>query len=158
MTQTNVSRRGFLKGAGIAAIGAAAMGALTGCGSGTQTKTTAYDVRTQTPDPPSWLGEVPEGAESDITETLDYDVVVVGVGTAGVPAIISAAENGARVLGVDQRDKVGTVREDLGAINSHLQQEGAAAHPDCAIDKDEFVLPMLPPGGSMDDIIVKVGD
>ncbi|MBQ8178005.1 MAG: biosynthetic-type acetolactate synthase large subunit [Clostridia bacterium] len=29
---------------------------------------------------------------------------------------------------------------------------------DCAIDKDEFVLPMLPPGGSMDDIIVKVGD
>ena len=29
---------------------------------------------------------------------------------------------------------------------------------DCIIDKDEFVLPMLPPGGSMDDIIVKVGD
>lgn len=29
---------------------------------------------------------------------------------------------------------------------------------DCAIDKDEFVLPMLPPGGSMDDIIVKVGE
>lgn len=28
---------------------------------------------------------------------------------------------------------------------------------DCSIDKDEFVLPMLPPGGSMDDIIVKVG-
>ena len=27
---------------------------------------------------------------------------------------------------------------------------------DCAIDKDEFVLPMLPPGGCMDDIIVKV--
>jgi len=29
---------------------------------------------------------------------------------------------------------------------------------DCAIGKDEFVLPMLPPGGSMDDIITKVGD
>lgn len=29
---------------------------------------------------------------------------------------------------------------------------------DCLIDKDEFVLPMLPPGGSMDDIIVKAGD
>ena len=27
---------------------------------------------------------------------------------------------------------------------------------DCAIDKDEIVLPMLPPGGSMNDIIVKV--
>ena len=29
---------------------------------------------------------------------------------------------------------------------------------DCAIDKDEFVLPMMPPGGSMDDIIVRIGD
>ena len=28
---------------------------------------------------------------------------------------------------------------------------------ECIIDKDEFVLPMLPPGGSMDDIITKVG-
>ena len=28
---------------------------------------------------------------------------------------------------------------------------------DTYIDKDEFVLPMLPPGGSIDDIIVKVG-
>ena len=28
---------------------------------------------------------------------------------------------------------------------------------DCAIDKDEFVLPMLPPGGSVADMIVKTG-
>ena len=27
---------------------------------------------------------------------------------------------------------------------------------DCLVDKDEFVLPMLPPGGSMDDIITKL--
>ena len=27
---------------------------------------------------------------------------------------------------------------------------------DCKIDKDEFVLPMLPPNGSMDDIITKL--
>ena len=27
---------------------------------------------------------------------------------------------------------------------------------ECMIDKDEFVLPMLPPGGSMDDIITKI--
>ena len=26
---------------------------------------------------------------------------------------------------------------------------------DCKIDKDEFVLPMLPPGGSIEDIIVQ---
>lgn len=29
---------------------------------------------------------------------------------------------------------------------------------DCTINADEFVLPMLPPGGSMDDIITKVGE
>lgn len=29
---------------------------------------------------------------------------------------------------------------------------------ECMINKDEFVLPMVPPGGSMDDLIVKVGD
>ena len=29
---------------------------------------------------------------------------------------------------------------------------------DCLVDKDEFVLPMMPPGGSMDDIIVKIGE
>ena len=29
---------------------------------------------------------------------------------------------------------------------------------DCYVDKDEFVLPMMPPGGSMDDIIVKIGE
>ena len=29
---------------------------------------------------------------------------------------------------------------------------------DCAVGKNEFVLPMLPPGGSMDDIIVRIGD
>ena len=27
---------------------------------------------------------------------------------------------------------------------------------DTVIDKDEFVLPMLPPGGAIDDIIVEV--
>ena len=29
---------------------------------------------------------------------------------------------------------------------------------DCAVGMDEFVMPMLPPGGSMDDIIVRIGD
>jgi acetolactate synthase-1/2/3 large subunit len=30
---------------------------------------------------------------------------------------------------------------------------------ECFVDKDEMVLPMLPPGGSMDEIIVeRIGD
>ena len=49
----------------------------------------------------------------------------------------------------------------LEELDAALEKAFACDGPyliDCAIDKDEFVLPMLPPGGSMDDIIVKVGD
>lgn len=50
---------------------------------------------------------------------------------------------------------------DLDALDAALARAVKASGPyviDCRIDKDEFVLPMLPPGGSMDDIILKVGD
>ncbi len=49
---------------------------------------------------------------------------------------------------------------DLEALDKALETGFNYPGPyviDCAIDKDEFVLPMLPPGGTMDDIIVKVG-
>ncbi|MGN0169661.1 MAG: biosynthetic-type acetolactate synthase large subunit [Lachnospiraceae bacterium] len=48
--------------------------------------------------------------------------------------------------------------EELDAALSRAFEEKGPYVIDCTIDKDEFVLPMLPPGGSMDDIIVKVGD
>lgn len=43
------------------------------------------------------------------------------------------------------------------ALDAAFRSEGPYLI-ECLIDKDEFVLPMLPPGGSMDDIITKVGD
>ncbi len=49
----------------------------------------------------------------------------------------------------------------LDELDAALERAFKADGPyliNCLIDKDEFVLPMLPPGGSMDDIIVKVGD
>ena len=50
-----------------------------------------------------------------------------------------------------------TLEELDAALNQAFNHDGPYLI-DCAIDKDEFVLPMLPPGGSMDDIIVKIGD
>ena len=47
---------------------------------------------------------------------------------------------------------------ELDAALTRAFNENGPYVIDCTIDKDEFVLPMLPPGGSMDDIIVKVGD
>ncbi|MCQ2416554.1 MAG: biosynthetic-type acetolactate synthase large subunit [Oscillospiraceae bacterium] len=62
----------------------------------------------------------------------------------------------ARAFGAD-----GEIAETPEALDAALKRAFAQDGPyviDCRIDKDEFVLPMLPPGGSMDDIIVKVGD
>ena len=45
------------------------------------------------------------------------------------------------------------------ALEAALSRAFAVDGPyiiDCKIDRDEFVLPMLPPGGSMDDIITKL--
>ena len=53
--------------------------------------------------------------------------------------------------------RANTVEELNEALKTAFQTDGVYLI-DCAIDKDEFVLPMLPPGGSMDDIIVKVGE
>ncbi len=50
---------------------------------------------------------------------------------------------------------------DLEGLDAALDRAFGCAGPyviDCAIDKDEFVLPMLPPGGTVEDIIVKAGE
>lgn len=62
----------------------------------------------------------------------------------------------ARAFGAEG-ERVSTPKELDDALQKAFAYNGVYV-VDCAIDKDEFVLPMLPPGGSMDDIIVKVGD
>ncbi|MGM9521246.1 MAG: biosynthetic-type acetolactate synthase large subunit [Oscillospiraceae bacterium] len=49
-----------------------------------------------------------------------------------------------------------TPEEFEAAFSEAFKSEGVTVI-DCRIDKDEFVLPMLPPGGSVDDIIVEKG-
>lgn len=46
----------------------------------------------------SWLGEAPSIAESEISQTLECEVLVVGAGTSGLFAACSAAEGGAKTL------------------------------------------------------------
>ena len=53
--------------------------------------------------------------------------------------------------------RVSAIEELPGALEAAFGAEGPYL-VECMIDKDEFVLPMLPPGGSMDDIILKAGD
>ena len=132
-----ISRRNLFKAAGVTAIAAAAAGALTGCGKGYVNDAEDKNLTTQAPAGPSWLGSAPEIAESDITETIDTEVVVVGCRTGGLPAVISAAENGAKVLGIEQMSAIATPREDLGAINSRYQLAAFEEFPQFEIDKME---------------------
>ena len=62
----------------------------------------------------------------------------------------------ARAFGAD-----GEAVDTVAALDKAFEHAFSCDGPyviDCRIDKDEFVLPMLPPGGSMDDIIIKVGE
>ena len=62
----------------------------------------------------------------------------------------------ARAFGAD-----GEAVDTVAALDEAFEHAFSCDGPyviDCRIDKDEFVLPMLPPGGSMDDIIMKVGE
>lgn len=133
------SRRNFLKGAGVTALAAAASTTLAGCGNGYVNNAEIKNETTQAPAGPSWLGDAPEIDESLITETLETEVVVVGCRTGGIPAIISAAENGAQVLGIEQMSEIADPREDLGAVNSRYQQETEEEFPEFAIDKMEIM-------------------
>lgn len=134
-----ISRRNLFKAAGVTALAAAAAGSLSGCANGYMSAAEDVNETTQAPSGPAWLGTAPEIAESDITETIDTEVVVVGCRTGGIPAIISAAENGAKVLGIEQMSSIQNPREDLGAIDSRYQLESFGEFPRFEIDKMEAV-------------------
>ncbi|MCR5090477.1 MAG: FAD-binding protein, partial [Oscillospiraceae bacterium] len=84
-----------------------------------------------------WLGEAPEIPESEITEELETEVLVVGCGTGGWIATMTAAEEGAKVLVVEKRETATNIREDIGGINSRLQLESFKDFPEFEIDKTE---------------------
>ena len=100
---TNLNRRTFIKGATFGAASLVAGCALGGCAPQTEsnnskeTKTSEASGRNRADQP--WDFEVaPEPiAESDITETVESDVVVVGGGMSGLVTAASCAENGLKV-------------------------------------------------------------
>lgn len=129
----NISRRDFIKGVGAGALSVAAAGFLAGCSSesngsasssaGSSDSTSSEGRVFGYSGPGDWLGTAPE--IKDIASEVDCDVVVVGMGHAGVQAILSAAENGAKVVGLESqaKDVFAWYGEDIGAWNSKFQTE-----------------------------------
>lgn len=100
MTQ-NVSRRMFLTGAGVLGAGLAAT--MAGCApkaAGTEGPAQATGSAMAATGQPAFLS-TPEPI-TDIKETLEADVVVVGLGVAGVAATRSAAEEGLKVIAIER--------------------------------------------------------
>ena len=102
-----LDRRNFLKGAAITAVGAVGATALAGCaptnaseqgsaaqGADGEAYNTAETMQRK------WSFEIPPEpiADSDIAETIEADVVVVGCGTSGLMTANSAAESGLDVV------------------------------------------------------------
>ena len=72
-----------------------------------------------------WLGEEPEVAESDIKQTVECEVLVVGAGSSGTFAAAAAAEAGAKTILIEKfgHDMASGIRDTLAACGSKQQQE-----------------------------------
>ena len=71
----------------------------------------------------AWLGQEPEIADSEIAETYETEILVIGCGTGGMFVVASAAEEGAKVIGIDRFPTGVGIRDDLAAFDSRYQKE-----------------------------------
>lgn len=117
------SRRAFIGGLGAAAA-VTATGLLACSPSGESSSSTPESgggtAATALPD---FL--TPPAPPADVSETLSCDVLVIGLGLAGVAAAREAAEAGKTVIGVDKQESPGWVSMagDFGVVGSQIQKD-----------------------------------
>ena len=77
--------------------------------------------------------------DSEIKETLEFDIVVVGAGIAGIPAALTAVEGGAKTLLLEKEEVSGALTAGshwIGAVNSKFYKEKGATYDRAAIVND----------------------
>lgn len=134
-----ISRRDFLKGGAAGALSVAALGLLAACGNEKTPQSSATCPPCDPTNGPNWLGVEPTIEASEIKNTIETEVLVIGSGTAGWPAALSAAENGAKVILIDRNAYLFKPKDDIGGINSKLQQESLKTMPYLEIDKKQLL-------------------
>lgn len=131
-TNSRISRRDFIKGAAAGAMGMAAMGVLGACSPtvtdpSSSEESTQAQAQSQSP-AASPLPVVSESAdffakpqpiaESEITEVLDADMVVVGAGNGGVVSALTALEEGASVILLEKNATPCMWAGEMSALNT----------------------------------------
>ncbi len=137
MSEMNVTRRNFLSGAALVSAAIAGAG-LAGCApqsaapaassssagetlgtTGAANSTVGFDGTGTLP----WLGKAPAISDDQVEEELTADVVVVGLGAAGVPAARAAAEAGAKVVCLESSSHLNSVASDMAIFGGQTQAQ-----------------------------------
>ena len=137
MSEMNVTRRNFLSGAALVSAAIAGAG-LAGCApqsaapaassssagetlgaTGAANSTVGFDGTGTLP----WLGEAPAISDDQVQQELTADVVVVGLGAAGVPAARAAAEAGAKVMCLESSSHLNSVASDMAIFGGQTQAQ-----------------------------------
>ena len=114
----SMTRRDLLAGTATVALAGAAMSQTAFAAQNTAAESSmGYDGTGAMP----WLGEAPEIADADVEEELDADVLVIGLGAAGVPALRAAAEAGAKVVAFEASPNFNSVASDMAILGGETQ-------------------------------------
>lgn len=151
----SVDRRSFIKGAGIAGLGALSSYALTGCSptaqpdagneegslasTGEKAAEASNTAALYTPATSENATEPMEGvvafepdpiAEDAITENVECDLLVIGAGIAGICAAASAVQNGLNVVMLEKTETHQIQAAEIGSVGGRLLETlGMAADP-----------------------------
>ena len=126
---STITRRGFVAGAGIAAASTAVCAAATApaaLADGAPVDDGAW----------TWPAKPEAVADSDIVETIEADVVIVGAGIAGLATAASAAENGLSVVVLEQNEDISARGGHWGSANSTYWKDAGVTQDPAEIAKD----------------------
>ena len=139
-TKKGLSRRDFIKGT------AAGVGAATAAGSGVLGGRLA-DTKAAESEKYSFEVPPPSIPQEQIKRAIDADVVVVGAGTAGLPAALAAAQAGVDVILIEKSATFGARGGDNSVINSRIHKKLGIE-----IEKDRIVRELMKWGGGRLDL------
>ncbi len=160
---SDVSRREFLAGVGVAGITTAGLG-LAGCSPSDSTDADGGD-NSSADSQGKWSWETKPDPITDIAQTVDSEIVVVGAGMAGINTASAAAFNGAQVIVLERTESYQVRGADNGAVGTKFQaQEGIEIDPAellkysaqwnaMQIDQNLFKIWLYKSGSVFDDLI-----